>query len=175
VCVALPSGMYIVPASSSPEEGSPADPQKLSELQRECVRNDVQPFLGHSERSSGQLRKKVLSLGYSPAVADSTVAWAEEYGFVDDSRFCTMFIASRSMGLAGFRMELARRGVPGEAVETALASISEGESIQSIVQKVSSKYGHLENRETARRRALAWLTRRGFSGETIHRVLKEAF
>jgi regulatory protein len=163
-----------VSASCSPDEGSPVDTQKLSELQTECVRNDVQPFLGHSERSSGQLRKKVLSLGYSTAVADSTVFWAEEYGFVDDNRFCTMFIASRTMGLAGLKMELARRGVSEAAVETALASISETDNIQDLVQQVSKKYGHLENRETARRRALAWLSRRGFSGETIHRVLKEA-
>jgi len=174
VCVTLPSGVYIVPASGSPDEGSSADPQKLSELQRECARIDVQPFLGHSERSSGQLRNRVLSLGYSTAVADNTVIWAEEYGFVNDSRFCTMFIASRSMGLAGFKIELARRGVPEAAVEAALASVSENQNIQDIVQKVSSRYGHLENRETARRRALAWLSRRGFSGETIHRVLKEA-
>ncbi|MCD6587383.1 MAG: regulatory protein RecX [Candidatus Fermentibacteraceae bacterium] len=174
MCVTMPSGIYIVPASGSPEKGSTVDPEMLSDLQNSCARDDVQLFLAHSERSSGQLRKKVLSLSYSGTVADSTVAWAEEYGFVDDNRFCTMFIASRTMGLAGLKMELARRGVPEAAVETALAPISETDNIQDLVRQVSKKYGHLENRETARRRALAWLSRRGFSGETIHRVLKEA-
>ncbi|OPX28843.1 MAG: hypothetical protein B1H09_07235 [Gemmatimonadaceae bacterium 4484_173] len=172
--VTLPAGVFIVPASSSPEKGSSVDPEVLSGQQKSCARNDVQLFLAHSERSSGQLRKKVLSLGYSDAVADSTVSWAEQYGFVDDNRFCTMFIASRTMGLAGFRMELSKRGVPKAAVETALASISETDGMQDLIRQVSKKYGHLENRETARRRALAWLSRRGFSGETIHRVLEGA-
>ncbi len=172
--VTLPSGSYIISASGAPEPGSDVDPDYLRGVQNDCARNDIQRFLGHSERSSGQLRKKVTSLGYPVSVADTTVDWAIEYGFVDDSRFCALFISSRTMGRMRLKKELIRREVPEAVIERVLANVSEQESTDELVKQVSSRYGHIEDYETARRRASGWLFRRGFSSETVHAVLKEA-
>ncbi len=172
--VTLSSGKLIVPASGAPEPGSDVDPDYLSVLQNDCARNDIQRYLSHSERSSGQLRKKVTSLGYSASVAETTVNWATEYGLVDDSRFCALFISSKTMGRIRLKIELSRRDVPEKVIEQALASVSERESKEELVKQVSSRYGHIDDYETARRRASGWLSRRGFSSETIHSVLKEA-
>ena len=172
--VTLPSDRYIVSVSAAPEPGSEVDPDYISCVQNDCARNDIQRFLAHSERSSGQLRKKVTALGYSASVADTTVSWAVEYDLVDDNRFCALFISSRTMGRVRLEMELSRRGVPGSAIEKALASVSERESFDELVKQVSSRYGHIADYETARRRASGWLSRRGFSSEIVHSVLKEA-
>ncbi|MCD4708398.1 MAG: RecX family transcriptional regulator [Candidatus Sabulitectum sp.] len=120
------------------------------------------------------MREKVTSLGYSVSVADTIVSWAIEYGFVDDNRFCVLFISSRTMSRIRLKMELSRRGVPEAVIEKVLATVSEQESTDELVKQVSCRYGHIENGETARRRASGWLSRRGFSSDIIHSVLKEA-
>lgn len=172
--VTLPSGKYLISLSCAPEQGSDADPEYLSSLQIDCARNDIQRFLSFSERSSGQLRDKVLSLCYPGPVADTTVNWAVEYGFVDDKRFCELFISSRTMGRVRFKMELSRRKVPEAIIDQVLETVSETKSREELVKLVSARYGNIADHETARRRASGWLSRRGFSGETIHQVLKEA-
>lgn len=172
--VTLPSGRYLVSLSCAPEHGSDADPEYLSSLQIDCARNDVQRFLGFSERSSGQLREKVISLGYPGPVADTTVRWAIEYGFVDDRRFCELFISSRTMGRARLKLELSRRRIPNSVIDQVLETVSETESREELIKQVSAKYGSIADHETARRRASGWLSRRGFSSETVHQVLKEA-
>ncbi len=172
--VTLPSGKYIVPCSMAPKSGAEVDPANISLLQNDCARNDVQRFLSFSERSSGQLRKKVVSLGFSDAVADSTVNWAIKYSMVDDIRFCSIFISSRTMGTIRLKKELLKRGVAPNIVEEAISSVSEKDSTEELVKQVSRRYGHLEDYETARRRAAGWLSRRGFSSEVSYKVLKEA-
>lgn len=172
--VTLPSGRYIVSASGAPEPGTDADPDYLRGLQNDCARNDIQRFLGHSERSSGQLRKKVTSMGYPVSIAETTVNWAIEYGFVDDSRFCALFISSRTMGRIRLKTELSSRDVPEAVIEKALSAFSEKESTEELIKQVKRRYGHIEDYETARRRASGWLFRRGFSSEIVHSVLKEA-
>jgi len=174
VSVTLPSGKYIVSATGAPEPGSDVDPDYLRGVQNGCARSDIQRFLSHSERSSGQLRKKITSLGYSTSVANTTVKWAIEYGFVDDSRFCALFISSRIMGRMRLKTELSSRDVPEAAIEKALSAFLEKESTEELIKQVKRRYGLIEDYETARRRASGWLFRRGFSSEIVHSVLKEA-
>ncbi|MCK5785857.1 MAG: regulatory protein RecX [Candidatus Sabulitectum sp.] len=168
------SGRYIISASGAPKAGSDADPEYLLTLQEDCARSDIQRFLGYSERSSGQLREKVLSLGYPPFVADHTVDWAVEFDLVDDKRFCALYISSRVMGKIRLKNELSRKKVPEEVIQQVIAEVSERDSREELVRQVSNRYGRIEDRETARRRASGWLSRRGFSSDIVYSVLKEA-
>lgn len=172
--VTLPSGKYVVPVSRAPEPGSDVDPDYLLRVQDDCAKSDVQHFLSYSERSTGQLRKKVISLGFSTEVAEATVCWAIEYGLVDDLRFCALFVSSRTMGRSRLKMELLKRDVPEAAINEVLSTVSEKESVEELIKQVKKRYGHIEDLETARRRGSGWLSRRGFSGEIVHRVLKES-
>lgn len=174
MAVTLPSGRYIIPISRAPEPGSKVDAELFTVLQGDCVKNDVQRFLGYSERSSGELRRKVTSLGYSLSVAESTVNWATEYGLVDDKRFCALFISSRIMGRRRLKIELSRREVPEAVITQALSTVTEWDSTRELVKQVSKRYGHIDDWQTARRRASGWLSRRGFSSEIIHAVLRDA-
>jgi len=172
--ITLPSGTYIVPTACISGGSSEAEPGDLQRFQTDCARTDSQRFLTGAERTTGQLRKKVLSLGYSAAVAENTVEWAVKYRFTDDIRFCRMFISSRPMGRIRLRFELLNRGAAEEAVEKILEEHSEEDDFPETVKKVARRYGNLRDRETAVRRAAGWLSRRGYSGGFIHRVIKEA-
>ncbi len=157
-----------------PAESESADPEYLEKLQLHAARTDGQAFLSYSERSTGQLREKMLSLGYPPGVAEGTVKWAAEYGFVDDTRFCALFARSKKLGKARLRLELIKRGAEESAVEEYISRLSDNDHFTATVQLVAARYGKIQDREKALRRASGWLSRRGYSGEFIHRVLKEA-
>lgn len=172
--VRLASGSYIIPSAEMPSESESADPEYMEKLQLHAARTDGQAFLAYSERSTGQLREKMLSLGYPLRVAELTVKWAIEYGFVDDTRYCALFARSKKMGKARLRLELIKRGAEESAVEEYISRLSDEEHFSNAVKLVAARYGRIEDREKALRRASGWLSRRGYSGEFIHRVLKEA-
>ncbi len=102
------------------------------------------------------------------------MVWAEGYGYVNDLRFCTMYISSRSMGKLRLRAELLGKGVAGAAVDEALAGLSDNEAFHEAVAAVRKRYGSVNDGERAFRRAAAWLQRRGYPGGFIARVLQEA-
>lgn len=172
--VSVEAGRFIVPRAEAPLPGETCDTELLSRLQTDCARADAQSYLTYSERSSGQLRNKMAALGYSTCVAENTVNWALSYGFVDDLRFCSLFAKTRTMGRMRLKLELSSRGVPENIIEKALAALSDGDSIEELVTIVCRRYGKIQDKETARRRAFGWLSRRGFSSEVVYRVLKEA-
>ena len=150
-----------------------ADSEYLQQLQLHSAKTDAQRFLEFSERSTGQLIKKLISLGYSESVSLEVVEWAREFGFVNDMRFSELFIKSRTMGKLRLRVELLKRGVEEGAVEKVLSGYSDQSEFDEVVASLRKKYGGIQDREKAFRRASGWLQRRGYSGDFIHRVLKE--
>ncbi len=174
VRVTLASGVFVVPEGALTGGTDSADGEYLEKLQLHGARTDAQRFLEYSERSTGQLKKKLTSLGYSESVSLEIVEWAEKYGFVNDVRFSELFIKSRTMGKLRLRVELLKRGVNQAAVEQVLSGYSDLSEFDEVVASVRKKYGGIQDRERALRRAAGWLQRRGYSGEFIHRVLTEA-
>ena len=170
----LQSGSYIVAPSDVPPGSGELDPEALQAAQLRCARSDAGRFLEYRERTTGQLRDKLVSLEYPREVAEDTVAWSEEYGYVNDLRYCGMYISSRSMGKLRLRVELLGKGASEVAVDKALAGLSENGSFQEAVAAVRKRYGSLEDGERAFRRAASWLQRRGYPGGFIARVLREA-
>lgn len=169
----MPSGEFIVPFSSTLEIGKLVDTDLMEQLQLNCAKSDVEAFLSFSERSTGKLSKKVTDLGFSMEVAECIVEWAKEYDLVNDERFCRLFIASKVFGVRRLKLELLKNGVPPDVVNSSLCEISELSNKKDLIRIISKKYARGLDRETARRRAYGWLTRRGFSSELIYSVLNE--
>jgi regulatory protein len=131
-------------------------------------------YLALSERSSGQLRRKLQDRGYLPKVVNQTVAWAKEYGLIDDLRYARAFASGRMLGRQGLIAQLRHRGVDDSAVSALLSELPEGDSIDSLVSIVRKKYGSISDSRAARRRAAGWLSRRGYSSGIVARVLEKA-
>jgi len=77
------------------------------------------------------------------------------------------------MGDRRLRAELRKRGVSEEIIGHVLDEREDDELIPELVNSVRRKYGSLD-RETAFRRAAAFLSRRGFDSSTAYRVISEA-
>jgi len=172
--VVLPSGSYIIPSGEMRGLADSVDPERMLKLQADCARADAGNFLSISERTTGQLLDKLRSLGYPEEIAGETVQWASEKKYVDDRRFCELYMRSKTMGKIRLRLELLKKGAAEDSVEAALKTVSDEQDLALAVKLISRKYGRIENRQKARARAAGWLSRRGYSGEFIHRVLQEA-
>ena len=171
----LPAGVV---AQLNIRPGTPVDAHAvLGEAmvhQTTDARRYTNRYLALSERSSGQLRGKLRDRGYLPEVVNQTVAWAKEYRLIDDLRYARAFASGRMLGRQGLIAQLRHRGVDESAVTAVLSELSEGVSIDSLVDIVRKKYGSISDSQTARRRAAGWLSRRGYSSGIAARVLEKA-
>ncbi|MFO7625955.1 MAG: regulatory protein RecX [Candidatus Fermentibacteraceae bacterium] len=146
-----------------------AEGPQLSDAKRYTNR-----YLALSERSSGQLAAKLRERGYLPGVVTGCMAWAHEYGLIDDLRYARAFAACHTLGRAGLKARLRGKGVEESAITTVLSEKPDSESTASLAALVKRKYGGIPDRETARRRAAGWLLRRGFPAGLIAAVLEKA-
>ncbi len=138
---------------------------------------DTGRFLEKTEHTASQLKAYLARRGYSIETGEHVVRWAQKHGYVDDTRYAKMFITSHTirspMGDRRLRAELRKRGVSEEIIVRVLAERKDDELIPELVNSVRRKYGSLD-RETAFRRATAFLSRRGFDSSTAYRVISEA-
>lgn len=173
--ILLPSGTAVAFAASP---GSTVDASALRTAAEAAQLADAKRYtnryLALSERSSGQLASKLHERGYLAGVVTNCMAWAREYGLIDDIRFARAFAACHTLGRAGLRARLRGRGVEEKAISQVLSETGDEVSRATLVALVKRRYGGIPDRETAIRRAAGWLSRRGFPAGLIASVLEEA-
>ncbi len=151
--------------------------EAIGKYQGPSARNDTGRYLEKSEHTAFQLHGYLLSRGYDPAVADDIVAWACEYGYIDDLRYARLYIRSHTdrspMSTRRLKAELRKRGIGNSVIEEAVTGREDEQLFDDLVAQVRKKYGSLD-RDTAWRRAAGWLSRRGFESSFTYRVLQEA-
>ena len=124
----------------------------------------------HSEK---ELRDKLRQKGVSEADIDAVTALCIDYGFVNDAEYAGMI--ARHYGGAGYgpgrvRSELARRGVPKDLWDDALAEL--GEQDETIDRLLATKLRGRDPRDRKERdKAAAALFRKGYSWDDIRAAL----
>jgi regulatory protein len=163
-------------------EGSEVDGELLRrsalEAQAPAARKDTGRYLARSEHTADQLKRYLRRRGYAPQVVDDTVTWAVRLGYVDDLRYAMTFVRSHRsgkspMGRRRLRAELRRRGVADGDAREALSDLDDGDMEEGLVARVEKRYGRLAP-EVGRRRAMGYLSRRGFSADMARRVVDRA-
>lgn len=143
-------------------------------LQTADARKYANRYLALAERSTGQLAGKLRERGYMPEVVSGCLEWAREYGLVDDLRYARAFAAGRTLGRAALRARLRKNGVPEAVVAEVTAGACDAGQTEALTVIIRRKYGSLNDRERAMRRAAGWLARRGYAPSIIARVLEKA-
>lgn len=140
-------------------------------------------ILGVRDHSEQELRRKLAApvMGKNgPETIDATaedydrvVAWCYEYHYLDDSRFVTRFIASRSRkgyGPARIRQELNQKGIAREATEQAMREC-EIDWCELARSQAIRKYGEPLPREFSEKvKIQRFLLYRGFLMEDIQDI-----
>jgi regulatory protein len=129
----------------------------------------------------GEIRRRLRQKGHPPEAIEYAVARAREVRLLDDAAFARRFVQSRSVrgrGPARLRLDLRALGVADSLIDAALAEQwSEPEEAlrvaADLVERRARQLGNLPP-DVKRRRLLAYLGRRGFSGDGVLRLVRRA-
>jgi regulatory protein len=129
-----------------------------------------------------RLREKFRSRGFEEADLDTALGRLVSEGWLDDLRFAERFAASaldsgRYYG-PRLRLEMRRRGLPSEMVNTvlghALEERDETGEVRALLERRFGGFSFTSASDREKRRTVGFLQRRGFSLSAIMSALRAA-
>ena len=129
-------------------------------------------ILGSRSLSAREVERRLLSKDESVEVAEETVKWLENLGYINDPDYAREIIRhyqAKGYGLARIKNELYRRGIPREISDDALCGL-EGIEDAAIIYLEKKLKGSFDSDDL--RRAENALCRRGFTYEEARTAVK---
>ena len=133
-------------------------------------------ILDYSARTESEIRKKLASKGYLPAVCDAVTERLRGARLINDAELAhrmTESVSAKQAGIYSLRRKLLSRGIGEEDAENALLNISDEDQLSAAIVcagKLSRKYEGLDSRAYHAKLSQA-LARRGFRWDTIEQTL----
>ncbi|WP_286161224.1 regulatory protein RecX [Arthrobacter sp. MYb213] len=157
------------------------EPEVFSDDQwREKARGIVLRQLTASDKTSKQLKDKLLEKECPEDIADEVLERYAELNLVDDERFAKSWVAARarSRGLArgAIRRELRTKGIDDEVAAEALEQIDDEAEEQRARELARTKLRPASmglDRDKALRRLVGMLGRKGYHGSMAFKVARE--
>lgn len=153
-------------------DGPEADPEVVA-------RKILLDQLTGQARSRSELAAKLAKKGVPGEVAERMLTRFEQIGLIDDEAFAAMWVESRQAGKGLARRalahELRRKGIDDQVASHALEAVDaddELDSARTIVQRKMRSL-HRVDRNTAIRRLIGVLARKGYSPGVAMRVVRE--
>ena len=161
------------------EEGGELSCEQYEAILREIVfrraRERAVYWLKCSARTEEELRRKLRDSCYPERAVDYTIELLKKYRYIDDEEYARNFVELN--GARKSRAELASslksKGISRECVSRLLEEnpVDEEEQVRKLLAKRRFDPENADPKETARQ--VAYLMRRGFSYETVRRVISE--
>lgn len=142
--------------------------------------DDAVRLLARRARSSGELRAELVVLGHDPNEVEDVIDEFVRSLYLDDlglARIVTEKLRdSKRASRSQIRQKLRERKFDDEAIETALGELDEDEEFALLRRTALERARRLGgvDRQTAERRLLGFLARRGWSGEPAVRAVRDA-
>jgi regulatory protein len=144
-------------------------------------------FLEARSRSVTEVRRRLTSVGYQPALVDGAIERLTGLGMLDDAAFATAWVESRDRarprGERAIREELRRKGVDRAIVDSVLAArrsaapddaVPDRTAAERLLAKHERALARVADPRQRRQRAYALLARNGFDPETCRDVAATA-
>ena len=156
----------------------------------DAVMEAAAAFLAVRSRSVDETRKRLVHLGYPPAIVEQVLERLTEIGYLDDLGFARAWVESRDRarprGAVALRRELGRKGVPEDVITEVLAARAQlaaggadsteddGDPDRAAARRLIERRSSTLRRELdprrRRQKAYALLARNGFAPDVCHEV-----
>lgn len=158
---------------------SDAEIERLEEQdQRSKAYHHALFYLGFRSRSGAEIERYLRDKKYTPEVIDETVTRLQQEGYIDDSAFAQMWVENRERlnpkSARALRYELKQKGVGNQAIDAALSELDEPELARRALEKKVRQWTGLEEMQF-RKKAMGFLSRRGFGYGVIREVVDQAW
>lgn len=170
-------------ADQSAAEQSAADSQGAAEADGAPARTAAEDgvrLLARKSRSSGELRRELSALGHDTPDVEAVLLEFEGNLYLDDLGLARVLAEGlrerKRASRAQIRAKLRERLLPDGVIETVLVELDdeqEDELLRAAAEERARRLRGLD-RQTAERRLLGFLARRGWSGEPAIRACREA-
>ena len=132
-------------------------------------------LLEKQDRSEKNLRDKLKEGGYPEEIIDIAIDYINDYGYLDDARMAASHIRfyQDSRSKLRLKQDLIGKGISSEVIDRVLEeeyTCDESELIEKLIMKK-----HYDNENATyeeRAKMYRFLAGRGFSSDSINRVLK---
>ncbi len=129
-------------------------------------------------RSEHEIITKLKEKNFESGIIEQVVSFFKKCGLIDDQVFAKSWVASRlnkPIGLRRIQEELKVKGIAAEIIALQLSAAKSGydesAAIKEIIKRRARIYQELDPIKK-RRRLEGYLLRRGFSTETVYKILK---
>jgi regulatory protein len=135
-------------------------------------------LLSYRGRSEKELAERLSKKGFTKPVASSTIKYLKQTGLIDDRALAESLkrevLTTKLLSHRGAKRFMLNRGIPGDIIDLVLIN-DVNEDIENARKLVDKKLRILKkySQDTAKRRLYNLLYRRGYSTETIMKVLKD--
>ena len=165
------------------EQGRLLSQQEIEELVRkdtsEVAFQKAIKLLDYRPRTGHEIRQKLQQKGFESGQIDQVMERLISANLIQDGKFAASWVESRNQFRPSsqrvLRYELRSKGIDEEIIEEALKGSAEDlELAQRAAQKMVRRLTNLDWQEF-RKKLSAFLARRGFSYETVARVVKTSW
>jgi regulatory protein len=135
-------------------------------------------LLSYRGRSEKELEERLLKKGITKNIVSSTINQLKEIGLIDDMALAEALkretLTTKMLSQNGAKRYMRTRGIPRDIVDKVFYH-DENKDFVNALRFVGKKLKSLNNypSEIAKRRLYNLLLRRGYSAETIMKVLKD--
>lgn len=157
-----------------------ADGDAVDEGPTRSAHEDGVRLLARKAKSSGELREELLAIGHAVSDVEEVVAEFEANCYLDDDGLARALTEklrdTKRASRAQIRRKLRDRRLPDAAIELAIGELDSDEEYALLREAAQDRARRLADldRQTAERRLLGFLSRRGWSGEPAMRAVREA-
>lgn len=142
---------------------------------REMALEKLKGYCAYQERSHGEVRQKLFSMGFSKSEVEEMVSVLIERGCFNEERFALLFASGKSRikgwGAQKIRSELRSKGISEYCIEKALKALDQDE-YKSVFQLVAGKKWQSLHKEknifVKKNKWRRWLLQRGYDAVLIN-------
>lgn len=165
-------------------EGMALSAQEVTRIEQGEVRQEcfdaAMRYLEQRLHSSDELKRKLSRKEYGPSIIEQVLHELQRLGYLDDARFAqtkALYAAERKHhGKRRALVELIKSGIDRTTADRALEEVYETHDSMATARELARKQAPRLRRlepQTARRRLMGMLLRRGFDLDTIRPVVEE--
>lgn len=138
-------------------------------------------LLGHRARSEREIRDKMFSKGYCQEHIEDAIKYLKEFKYIDDEEYAKIYIKdrmnSKKLGHKRIKYELHQKGIDKTLIQDKINKLVNDDeeyerALETAQRKMNTSYKNDDN-QSAYRKLGGFLQRKGFSMDTIIKVLNK--
>lgn len=139
------------------------------------IKDQIFNLLSYRERSSYELKERLLQKGYREEKIDAAIEYLQDAGYLNDRDFACKWIKyrlkHRPRGRYLLIKELAAKGIGEEIIERTLKDLLDPEKELEMGLSLARKWLNLNSRDKDTNKLKRYLYNKGFSPDIIGEII----